>query len=312
MSATIERHETREQWLEARRRGIGASESAAVLGISPWKTPLALWADKVQPDLEEEERDDVLFKRGRRLEPLVAEDFRERTGLSVLDHGRYSLAWHGEIPHLYATLDREVRHPEWGPGVLEIKTVDVSQGHRWPAAETQGLDTVVGPEDIPEHVYCQVQHQLAVVGASWGAIACWVGYDFRYWRIAVDAAYADRMVTACAAFWDLVQRREEPPAEAGDSKVLGLLHGKPDKDMILQLPASLIDVDAGYAEAIQLEKKWKGEKERLRVQLEQAMGDAKKGLLPNGVRFSYPMIKIGEKVVAGYSFKRLFRTPPKK
>ena len=37
------RHNTPE-WLEMRRTGIGASDAAAVLGISPFKTNVELWA----------------------------------------------------------------------------------------------------------------------------------------------------------------------------------------------------------------------------------------------------------------------------
>lgn len=43
----------RAEWLEARRDGLGASDAAAVLGISPWKTNVQLWEEKcrlVQPE----------------------------------------------------------------------------------------------------------------------------------------------------------------------------------------------------------------------------------------------------------------------
>ena len=37
----------RSEWLEARRAGIGASDIAAIMGISPWSTPFQIWASKV-------------------------------------------------------------------------------------------------------------------------------------------------------------------------------------------------------------------------------------------------------------------------
>ena len=43
----------REQWLDIRSHGIGSSDAAAVLRLSPWKSPLALYAEKVgliEPD----------------------------------------------------------------------------------------------------------------------------------------------------------------------------------------------------------------------------------------------------------------------
>ena len=37
----------REQWLEYRRKGIGGSDAAAVLGISPFRTGRDLYYDKL-------------------------------------------------------------------------------------------------------------------------------------------------------------------------------------------------------------------------------------------------------------------------
>jgi predicted phage-related endonuclease len=37
---------SREEWLAARRLGIGGSDIGALLGASPWSTPLDVWADK--------------------------------------------------------------------------------------------------------------------------------------------------------------------------------------------------------------------------------------------------------------------------
>ena len=41
----------REQWLEYRRKGIGGSDAAAVLGISPFRTGRDLYYDKLTPEL---------------------------------------------------------------------------------------------------------------------------------------------------------------------------------------------------------------------------------------------------------------------
>ena len=40
----------REKWLKARRSGLGASEVAAILGLSPWSTPYKVWKDKVSSE----------------------------------------------------------------------------------------------------------------------------------------------------------------------------------------------------------------------------------------------------------------------
>ena len=63
---------------EERKSYIGGSDISVVMGMSRWKTPLALWLEKtgeVEPeDLSKKEA--VHF--GIKLEALVAEEFAER------------------------------------------------------------------------------------------------------------------------------------------------------------------------------------------------------------------------------------------
>ena len=37
----------RTEWLLERKKGIGGSDAAKILGLSPWGTALDVWADKV-------------------------------------------------------------------------------------------------------------------------------------------------------------------------------------------------------------------------------------------------------------------------
>jgi hypothetical protein len=43
----IETYPDRASWLAARGKGIGGSDVAAILGLSPWNAPLSLWMKKV-------------------------------------------------------------------------------------------------------------------------------------------------------------------------------------------------------------------------------------------------------------------------
>ena len=62
----------RELWLKARQEGIGGSDAAATMGLSPFKSPFALYVDKVDevPD-EQTER----MKRGQQMEDAIARMF---------------------------------------------------------------------------------------------------------------------------------------------------------------------------------------------------------------------------------------------
>ena len=75
---------SREEWLSFRRRGIGGSDVAAILGISPFRTARDIYYDKLEiADVEEEEGNWVAMEMGHLLEDLVAEIFHRKTGYKI-------------------------------------------------------------------------------------------------------------------------------------------------------------------------------------------------------------------------------------
>ena len=73
----------REQWLEYRRKGIGGSDAAAVLGISPFRTGRDLYYDKLNIVTADDAENWVQLEVGTLLEPLVAKIFAHKTGYAV-------------------------------------------------------------------------------------------------------------------------------------------------------------------------------------------------------------------------------------
>ena len=61
---------SREEWLKLRKKTIGGSDAAAVVGLSKWASPYSVWADKTGkvPDKEDSEA----MRQGRDLEEYVA------------------------------------------------------------------------------------------------------------------------------------------------------------------------------------------------------------------------------------------------
>ena len=72
------------EWLEWRRKGIGGSDSSAVMGCSPFCTTRDLYYDKrgIAPAIQDEPNW-VTLKVVHLLEPLVAEIFARQTGYRV-------------------------------------------------------------------------------------------------------------------------------------------------------------------------------------------------------------------------------------
>ena len=61
---------TREQWLEYRRTGLGGSDAAVVMGLTPYRSKIELWADKTgrMPETEDNEA----MRTGRDLQSASA------------------------------------------------------------------------------------------------------------------------------------------------------------------------------------------------------------------------------------------------
>ena len=73
----------REAWLKIRAQGIGSSDAAVAVGLSPYKSPLSLWLEKTnrKPAVDLSEKEAVIW--GTVLEPVLAKVYAARTGRRV-------------------------------------------------------------------------------------------------------------------------------------------------------------------------------------------------------------------------------------
>lgn len=109
---------SREDWLTYRRLGIGGSDVAAIMGISPFATIRDLYYDKVgiQPLIEEDEESNWVAKEvGHRLEDLVAEIFSKKTGLTVFPVRK--MFRHSLYPFMVADVDFFIIFPDGSYGI---------------------------------------------------------------------------------------------------------------------------------------------------------------------------------------------------
>ena len=278
MSATLLTYASREDWLAHRGEGIGASEAAAVLGISPWLSPFALWGEKVgtMEPLPQSEA----MTWGLRLEPLVADHYAAETGRRVEALPPYSVHVSDTHPVMRASLDRIV-HAEGrpGPGVLELKT---SGGRRsdWD-----------DPDTIPLHYVVQVQHQLAVTGWTWGSLAVLIGgQTFRWLDIERNDEFITLLTAKVEAFWDLVQRQEPPPVDGSPStlKAIAALYPRERADLDpVALPPEADQWDAQRQAALEAIKAAEAQKAEAEAHLKALIGEAPAGLLPGGIRYTW-------------------------
>lgn len=187
------------EWLKWRRKGLGGSDAGPVAGFSKYRSPVVVWLEKtgkVEPTQEESQA----ARFGRKLEPVVADEFSERTGLKV--EPVHEILQHHDHPFMLANLDRII-HMDGVQGVLECKTADKYLSAEW------------DDDKIPDHYYLQVQHYLAVTGLQFAFIAVLIGgNDFRYKRIDRNEEVIGHLVKIETDFWKLVED-DTPPAIDG-------------------------------------------------------------------------------------------------
>lgn len=254
----------REHWHDLRGQNIGASEVAALFDESPYLTAFELWHQKAgnlpRVDLDDNER----VQAGNHMEPAIAAWTAEKTGWRIQKVRRYLT--HPIIQGMGASLDYEIiGHPR-GPGVLEIKNVDGLVYREWEGGEP------------PIHMLLQVQHQMAVSGRRWGAVAACIGGNrleiFQYERREPTVALIEQKV---ADFWDSVRSGRAPtPDFSKDAEAIIAMHQAVSGDRVVDLAgnnhATVLMAEyrmAGDAEKVAAERKKAAKAELLTI-----MGDA--------------------------------------
>lgn len=113
----------REEWLAAREKiGVGASEAAAICGMSPWMTSMELWRLKTVKDKPKDISDNAAVQQGVRMEPALRDFFKALHPEFQIEYHAFDILRQDERPHFFATLDGELVDMNGRRGILEIKT----------------------------------------------------------------------------------------------------------------------------------------------------------------------------------------------
>lgn len=204
-------HLSREQWLAWRRRGIGGSDVAAILGISPFRTARDIYFDKL--NIAPAEADDgnwVALEMGHLLEDLVAKIFSRKTGFKIFQIKK--MFRHVQHPFMLADVDYFVTMPDGETAVLEIKTTNYNARDHW---------FQNGREIVPAWYETQGRHYLAVMNLDRVFFCCLYGNnedEVIIRELKRDPVYEEEMIWLEQNFWENhVQKKTPPPyVEDGD------------------------------------------------------------------------------------------------
>lgn len=193
---------TRNEWLEARRTGIGGSDVASILGFNKYTSPYQIWLDKTGQLKKEEDSTSEPAYWGNVLEEVVAKEFTERTGKRVRRMNR--MVSHKDYPFLLANIDRDVVGE---PALLECKTASPYLAKYW-------------EEDrIPEQYIFQIQHYLNVLEKEYAYVAVLIGGQRFVWkRVERDQELIDIVQERLVEFWEVnVKQMIAPPIDGSSS-----------------------------------------------------------------------------------------------
>ena len=251
-------------WLDQRKNGIGGSDVAAIMGLSPWRTPAEVWLEKTgraEPqDLSD--RPNVVF--GNIMEPVIADWYRSKYPDRTVRRVN-AICQSIERPWAQASLDYEVRYPDLGWGILEIKTA---------------RDKRDWADGVPPYYLTQITHYMSVTGRSLADVAVFFRDEaefacYHYKRdeedvIAVNSAVDDFMA-------NFVTKDVMPVLVGTEGEAKGITgwYGVATSDAITVHDGETLQLVSDYQDAAMREKWAKADKQKATTLLMAKIGEHK-------------------------------------
>lgn len=202
-----------QEFLAAREGKIGSSAIPVIMGISPFESPLTLWARmlKTIPPLE----DNPQLLMGRLMEPVIARLFEDQY---KLDHKEAELEKcnsvyiHDEFPTLSASPDYIGRD---GQGQFIVECKNSRAASHWEAGR------------CPDYAYLQAMWQMGITGIKRAFVVGLlnnVASSLKVVEVSFDAGVYNQCLEAALDFAKLVETKTQPDiTAAADYKVLASL-----------------------------------------------------------------------------------------
>jgi putative phage-type endonuclease len=175
-------------WLKERKKRLGASEVASILGISPYKSKRELWLEKT--GRKEPFAGNWATNRGTEAEPTIKALYESLTGKKVEPIVLFYEPW----PTLMASLD----------GITSDMLV---VEFKYPSKKVFD-DCTAGI--VPPHYMAQVQVQLMCAKATEADFVCFDGSQIAITRVKEDKKLQEDILVAAKEFWGYVENDTYP------------------------------------------------------------------------------------------------------
>lgn len=188
-----------------RHQGIGASDTAIIMGYSNYKTPYQLYLEKTGVITANEEMTEAQYW-GNALEPIIIQRFSEENDVKVIFP---DTVYHPDYPYIFANLDGWIESEN---AVIEAKSANGFMRKEWDMALTDG---------IPLVYLIQLAKQCLITDATRGYCAVLIGgMEYKQFIYERDKVLEDLILKADIEFWECVQNRIAPdPSNTSDCRL---------------------------------------------------------------------------------------------
>ncbi len=228
--------QTREEWLDQRRSGIGGSDAAAICGQDDFgRTAATVYDDKL--GLVPDTPPTPAMERGRHLEAVAATLYSEKTGRKIR---RQPMRRHREHTFMIGNIDRQIVSDEKGVGLLELKCPGLRNFAKMKA------------HGLPKGYILQGAHYLEVFDYDWMSFGLFnaENWSLIHFDIERDRELGQFLVEHEGTFWRAVENRERPSEVAPDLPDLPEVSG----EVVVRSDPEWLVAVAALAEAKNLTK----------------------------------------------------------
>ncbi|MBV5337566.1 MAG: YqaJ viral recombinase family protein, partial [Deltaproteobacteria bacterium] len=192
----------REEWLVQRRAGLGGSDIGAILGLSPYRTPVDVWMEKTGRGTGQDETLQMRF--GSYAEEFVAREYTAKTGNSVQ---RFTPMLHHPVAPVLGNVDRLVI-PSGAKVASHKQEIRTDRGLECKTASAFSVNDdqnwgEEGTDQVPPSYLIQCSTYMALTGCSlWDLAVLFGNQELRIYNLKRDAELEQEIVARSTEWWN--------------------------------------------------------------------------------------------------------------
>ena len=254
--------------------GLGGTDIGAILGLSPYKTPLELWSELVSGE-EAPTRDLIHLRFGQHAESFIASEYERATDHFTVKHT--PTLFHKQHGFMFGHVDRFVVEIPDTPAVvdgcitagklLECKTSSAYSKNDWGES---------GTDQVPPLYLVQCAWYMAITECQSADLAVLIGNsDFRVYTIERDLELEGLIVSHAQHFWHEHVLAQLPPAPINVQDA-ALLFPKESAGLSVEADEKLLETIRSYKDSTSKSIAFGNDCEKLKLEILNYMGQAEK------------------------------------